>query len=54
MTMTGDEDIGSGTLRFAKDYIGADYHNPSHTHIDALCHVAFDGVPLQREADGTP
>ena len=43
MTMMGDEDIGSGTLRFAKDYIGADYHNPSHTHIDALCHVAFDG-----------
>ena len=44
MTMMGDEDIGSGTLRFAKDYVGADYHNPSHTHIDALCHVAFDGA----------
>jgi kynurenine formamidase len=42
--MLGDEDIGSGTLSFAKDYIGADYHNPSHTHIDALCHVAFDGA----------
>ena len=44
MTMMGDEDIGSGTLRFAKDYIGADYHNPCHTHIDALCHVSFDGL----------
>ncbi len=44
MTMLGDEDIGSGSLRFAKDYVGADYHNPSHTHIDALCHVAFDGA----------
>jgi kynurenine formamidase len=44
MTMLGDEDIGSGTLRFAKDYVGADYHNPSHTHIDALCHVALDGA----------
>ena len=44
MTMMGDEDIGSGTLRFAKDYVGADYHNPSHTHIDAFCHVAFDGT----------
>ena len=42
MTMLGDEDIGSGTLRFAKDYIGADYHNASHSHIDALCHVVFD------------
>ena len=44
MTMLGDQDIGSGPLRFAKDDIGADYHNPSHSHIDALCHVAFDGV----------
>lgn len=44
MTMLGDVDIGSGTLRFAKDYIGADYHNAPHSHIDALCHVAFDGV----------
>ena len=35
MTMLTDEDIGSGTLRFAKDYVGADYHNPSHSHIDA-------------------
>src|SRR2546430_16506558 len=27
MTMMPDVDIGSGTVRFAKDYIGADYHN---------------------------
>jgi kynurenine formamidase len=44
MTMLGDVDIGSGTLRFAKDYIGVDYHNDGHSHIDALCHVAFDGA----------
>jgi kynurenine formamidase len=43
MTLLGDVDIGSGTLRFAKDYVGVDYHNDSHSHIDALCHVAFDG-----------
>ena len=43
MTMLNDVDIGSGTLRFAKDYIGVDYHNDGHSHIDALCHVAFDG-----------
>jgi kynurenine formamidase len=42
MTMLDDVDIGSGTLRFAKDYVGVDYHNDSHSHIDALCHVAFD------------
>jgi kynurenine formamidase len=50
MTQLTDTDIGSGTLRFAKDYVGADYHNDGHSHIDALCHVAFrgalyDGVP---------
>ena len=44
MTMLDDVDIGSGTLRFAKDYIGVDYHNDGHSHIDALCHVAFDGA----------
>ena len=44
MTMLPDVDVGSGALRFAKDYIGIDYHNPPHSHIDALCHVAFDGA----------
>jgi kynurenine formamidase len=43
MTMLSDTDIGSGSLRFAKDYVGVDYHNDTHTHIDALCHVAYDG-----------
>ena len=43
MTMLSDTDIGSGSLRFAKDYVGVDYHNDGHTHIDALCHVAYEG-----------
>ena len=41
--MLSDTDIGSGSLRFAKDYVGVDYHNDGHTHIDALCHVAYEG-----------
>ena len=44
MTMLDDVDIGSGTLRFAKDYVGVDYHNDGHSHVDALCHVSFDGA----------
>jgi kynurenine formamidase len=44
MTLSHDVDIGSGTVRLAKDFIGVDYHNDSHSHIDALCHVAFDGA----------
>ncbi len=43
MTMLTDVDIGSGSVRFAKDYVGLDYHNPGHSHIDALCHVAYEG-----------
>jgi kynurenine formamidase len=43
MTMLTDADIGSGSVRFAKDYVGVDYHNDGHTHIDAFCHVAYDG-----------
>jgi len=50
MTMLTDEDIGSGSVRFAKDYVGLDYHNEGHTHIDAFCHVAFAGSFF----DGTP
>jgi kynurenine formamidase len=44
MTMMPDVDIGSGSVRFAKDYIGADYHNEGHSHIDAFSHVAFEGL----------
>jgi kynurenine formamidase len=43
MTMLADVDVGSGSLRFAKDFIGVDYHNAPHSHIDALCHVAVEG-----------
>ena len=50
MTMMPDEDIGLGSVRFAKDYIGADYHNEGHTHIDAFSHVSYDGSLLRRRA----
>jgi kynurenine formamidase len=34
---------GDGPLRLAKDYVGVDFHNDTHTHIDALSHVAYEG-----------
>ena len=43
MTMLVDEPTAPRGLQFAKDYVGADYHNPSHSHIDAFCHVSLDG-----------
>ena len=41
-----DIDIGSGSLRFAKDYVGVDYHNDGHSHIDALCRVPSTAASL--------
>jgi kynurenine formamidase len=51
MTMLTDIDIGSGSVRFAKDYVGADYHNEGHSHIDAFSHVAFDGLLFDGKPD---
>jgi kynurenine formamidase len=42
MTLLGAIDHPDG-LAFVKDYIGVDYHNDTHTHLDALCHVSYDG-----------
>lgn len=41
--MTLMPDSGTGAVRFAKDYIGVDFHNAGHSHIDALSHVVYDG-----------
>jgi kynurenine formamidase len=42
MTTTPGGESGPG-LQFAKDFVGADYHNDGHTHIDAFCHVIYEG-----------
>ncbi len=41
---SGETDSGSESPQFVKDYIGVDYHNDGHTHIDALCHVDYQGL----------
>src|SRR4029078_2195051 len=43
MTLLHDVDIGSGSVRFAKDFVGVDYHKDGHSHVEAFSHVAFDG-----------
>jgi hypothetical protein len=53
MTMLTDVDIGSGSVRFAKDYVGVDYHNDGHSHIDAFCHVAFEGSLFDGQPDAS-
>ncbi len=44
MSTTHDVDVGSGDLlRFATDFLGIQFHGDCHTHIDALCHIAYKG-----------
>lgn len=41
MTQMHDWELGSGRVRMAMDFIGINFHGECHTHIDALCHVAY-------------
>ncbi len=43
MTAVGN-DAALPPIQFIKDYFGTDYHYDGHTHIDALCHVAYEGL----------
>jgi len=52
MTALGSEASDGNSVHFVKDYIGADYHNDGHTHIDALCHVAYEGRMYNGHAEG--
>jgi len=53
MTQRNDADVGLGSIGFAKDFVGADYHSDGHTHIDALCHVAYEGLLYNGVAAGS-
>jgi kynurenine formamidase len=44
MTMLPDVAVDSGSLRLALDYIGMEFHGDAHSHIDALCHVLYNGT----------
>jgi kynurenine formamidase len=45
MTMLQDVHLGdAGDLRFACDFVGIEFHGDAHSHLDALCHVAYKGL----------
>ncbi len=50
VTQGHDIDIGSGGLRFGLDFLGMAAHGDCHTHVDALNHISYDGLDLQRQA----
>lgn len=39
-----DIDINSGGVTFATDFLGLAFHGDCHTHMDALCHLAYKGA----------
>ena len=43
MIQAHDIDIGSGGLTFATDFLGMAFHGDCHSHMDALCHIAYKG-----------
>src|SRR6202521_1967816 len=43
MTQMFDLPIDSTSLRFGMDFLGMSCHGDCHTHIDALCHIAYAG-----------
>lgn len=44
MATTHDVTVDSGgKLGFATDFLGMQFHGDCHTHVDALCHIAYKG-----------
>jgi kynurenine formamidase len=39
-----DSDLPEGPPRFATDFLASEFHGDSFTHIDALCHVSYQGT----------
>jgi kynurenine formamidase len=38
-----DVPVDDSKVRFALDFLGMGCHGDSHTHMDALCHISYDG-----------
>jgi hypothetical protein len=38
-----DIDMNSSSMTMATDFVGLAFHGDCHTHMDALCHVAYRG-----------
>jgi kynurenine formamidase len=43
MVQSYDFHSGLGEPRFCTDYLASEFHGDCHTHIDALCHIAYQG-----------
>jgi kynurenine formamidase len=39
-----DIEVDESKVRFGLDYLGMACHGDTHTHVDALCHLSYDGL----------
>jgi kynurenine formamidase len=39
-----DVPVDQSKVRFGLDYLGMACHGDTHTHVDALCHISYDGL----------
>ena len=47
-----DVPVDGSKVRFALDFLGMGCHGDAHTHMDALCHISYDGKTYNgRDAD---
>jgi kynurenine formamidase len=44
MTQGHDVPVDGSKVRFALDFLGMACHGDCHTHVDALCHISYDGL----------
>ena len=44
VTLGHDVPIDASKVRFGMDFLGMACHGDCHTHVDALCHVSYDGL----------
>jgi kynurenine formamidase len=44
LTQGHDVRVDDSKVRFALDFMGMACHGDCHTHVDALCHISYDGL----------
>jgi kynurenine formamidase len=50
LTQGHDVLVDSSKVRFAPDFLGMACHGDCHTHVDALCHISYDGLTYNGRA----
>lgn len=44
VTQAHDVPVDDSKVRFGMDWLGMASHGDCHTHVDALCHISYDGL----------